>query len=200
MKNIILLLFITIAGSISLAAQNVRQKNEQKYDLPELHTIKSATVSPYGCHLEDGKQKSYEESSIFLSDYSKKLRNPDLFLTFGCRSEEAFEPSTAGDSFSLIADLGAEVSLEEVSVSRAFNIRRIHSFSEYSRFSQKVKVIQSHVYAVVINQSDKRGLFVFKVVEYVPNEKVVLQYVVKSYQINGHRSEGFDWEKINSSQ
>jgi hypothetical protein len=104
----------------------------------------------------------------------------------------------AGDGFSLIADLGTDVSLEEVSASRAFNLKRIDSYANYSKFIQQVKVELNHAYAVSINESDRRGLFVFKVIEYVPNEKVVLKYAVKSYQVmpNGQiRAEGFDWQK-----
>jgi hypothetical protein len=54
---------------------------------------------------------------------------------------------------------------------------------------------------VLLNESDKRGLFIFTVDEYVPNEKVVLRYVVKSYQIMPSRqiySEGFDWLRTNN--
>jgi hypothetical protein len=40
-------------------------------------------------------------------------------------------------------------------------------------------------------------LFIFKVDEYTPDEKVVLRYAVKSYQImnRGVRAQGFHWEK-----
>jgi hypothetical protein len=94
--------------------------------------------------------------------------------------------------------LGSEVPLDEVSASRAFNLKRVHSFAEYSKFVQAVNVELNHTYAVLINEEDIRGLFIFKVLEYVPDEKVVLQYAVKSYQVmptRGLRSEGFDWEK-----
>jgi hypothetical protein len=198
MKNIILSLIITLAASVSLFAQNVTQK----YELPELHKIKTVTLSPsYSCREKDQFRQGYGNTALFVSAYSKQRNSPDLLFNGACRSENYFEASTAGDDFSLIADLGAEVSLEEISASRAFNLKRIHSYAEYSKFVQATKVQLNHTYAVLLNESDKRGILLFKVTEYVPNEKVTLKYAVKSYQImpNGRiRSEGFDWEKSNN--
>ena len=195
MKNIILLLIVTLAGSVSSSAQKVAQK----YELPELHTIKTITLSPsYSCREKDEFQKGYRNTALFLSSYSKQQNSPDLLFDGACRSEDSFSASTAGDDFALIADLGAEVSLEDVSASQAFNLKRANSYSEKSKFVKSVKVQLNHVYAVLLNKSEIRGLFVFKVIEYVPNEKVTLSYAVKSYQImpSGQiRSEGFDWEK-----
>jgi hypothetical protein len=94
--------------------------------------------------------------------------------------------------------LGSEVELSEVSVLRAFNLRRVASSEDYSKFVKAVNVELNHTYAVLLNDDDIRGLFIFKVVEYVPDERVVLQYAVKSYQVTptgGVRSDGFDWEK-----
>ena len=198
MKNIILSLIMTLAASVSLLAHNVAQK----YELPELHTIKTVTLSPsYSCREKDQSKQGYGNTALFISAYSKQRNSPDLLFNGACRSEDYFEASTAGDDFSLIADLGAEVSLEELSASRAFNLKRVHSYAEYSKFVQATKVELNHTYAVLLNESDKRGLFLFKVTEYVPNEKVVLKYAVKLYQImpSGQiRSEGFDWEKSNN--
>lgn len=88
--------------------------------------------------------------------------------------------------------------LEDVSASRAFSLEQVHTYAKYSKFVKSANVIANHTYAVVINESDNRGLFIFTVDEYVPNEKVVLRYAVKSYQIvlRGQiRSEGFDWTR-----
>ena len=197
MKNIILTFIITLAASVSLLAQNVAPK----FELPELHTIKTATLSPsYSCRSSNEFQKGYENTTLFLSAYSKQ-HSPDLLFDGACKSEDYFKATMAGDSFSLIADLGIDISLEEISASRAFNLKRIHSYAEYSKFVQAAKVELNHTYAVLLNEWNKRGLFIFKVIEYVPNEKVVLRYAVKSYQImpNGQiRSEGFDWKKTNN--
>lgn len=198
MKSFILSLIIVLGISVSIAAQNV----SEKYELPELHAIKTVTLSPsYSCRSSDAFQKGYANTALFLSVYSKQRNSPDLLFNGACRSEDYFKASTAGDDMSLIADLGENVSLEEVSASQAFNLKRVHSFAEYSKFADSVKVQANHTYAVLLNESDKRGLFVFTVVNYVPNEKVELRYAVKSYQImpNGRIvSAGFDWEKKNN--
>lgn len=199
MKNFSLCVVVLLVATVSLFAQKVAQK----YEMPELHTIKTITLSPsYSCRSSDDFQKGYANTALFVSSYSKQRNSPDLLFNGACRSEDYFEASTAGDDFSLIADLGADVSLEEVSASRAFNLKRVHSYTEYSKFADAVKVEVNHVYAVLLNNRDKRGLFIFKVVEYVPNEKVVLRYAVKSYQImpsgGAVRAEGFDWDKKNN--
>ncbi len=195
MKNIILSLIITFVANLSLLAQNVAQK----YELPELHMIKTVTLSPsYSCRSSDEFQKGYANTALFLSVYAKQRNNPDLLFNGACRSEDYFG---AGNDMSLIADLGENVSLEEVSASRAFNLKRVHSFAEYSKFANSVKVQANHTYAVLLNESDKRGLFVFTVTGYVPNEKVELRYAVKSYQITPNAqivsSGSSDWGKKN---
>jgi hypothetical protein len=178
------------------------QRPTQEFGLPELHIVKTVTLSPsYSCRSPEEFQKGYADTALFLSAYSKQRNNPDLLFNGACKSDDDFQASTGGDDFSLIADLGAQVSLEEVSASRAFNLRRVHSYAEYSKFTNTVRVAVNHTYAVLLNDSDIRGLFIFKVVEYVPNERVVLRYAVKSYQImpSGRiRSEGFDWDKTNN--
>lgn len=180
----------------------VAQRPTEEFGLPELHTVKTVTLSPsYSCRSPEESQKGYAKTALFLSAYSKQRNSPDLLFNGACKSGDDFQASTASDDFSLIADLGAEVSLEEVSASRAFNLRRVHSYADDSKFADTVKVAANHTYAVLLNESDKRGLFIFKVVEYVPNERVVLRYAVKSYQImpSGQiRAEGFDWAKTNN--
>jgi hypothetical protein len=99
---------------------------------------------------------------------------------------------------SLLTDLGAGVSVEEVSASRVFNMQRVHTFAAYSKFARAVKVEIGHTYAVLLNASNRRGLFVFTVTEHVPNKKVSLRYAVKSYQVipGGQvSSPGFRWEQ-----
>ncbi|MCP9493327.1 MAG: hypothetical protein MSG64_02615 [Pyrinomonadaceae bacterium MAG19_C2-C3] len=198
MKTFGLLVIIVLVASISPVAQNTNQK----YELPELHTIKTVMLSPsYSCRSSDEFQQGYQNTALFLSAYSKQRSDPDLLFNGACRSEDYFTASTAGDDMSLIADLGADVSLEEVSASRAFNLKRVHSYGEFSKFAQAVKVELNHTYAVLLNERDKRGLFVFKVVGYAKNERVELRYAVKSYEIlriGLLMSEGFDWEKANN--
>jgi hypothetical protein len=186
--SIVLLLILTVTAAAQRATQN--------FGLPELHSIKTVTLSPpYSCRSPEQFQKGYESTALFLSAYSKQRNVPDLLFNGACKSGNYFQP---GSSFSLIADLGSEVELSEVSVLRAFNLRRIHNFADYSKFAQVVNVEVDHTYAVLLNDDDIRGLFIFKVVEYVPDERVVLEYAVKLYQVTptgGVRSDGFDWEK-----
>jgi hypothetical protein len=186
--SIVLLLIVTV----STAAQSTTPN----FGLPELHTVKTVTLSPpYSCRSSEQFQKGYETTALFLSAYSKQRNVPDLLFNGACKSGNYFEPGT---TFSLIADLGSEVALNEVSAARAFNLRRVASYADYSKFVKAVKVELNHTYAVLLNEDDIRGLFIFKVIDYVPDERVVLEYAVKSYQITptrGVRSDGFDWEK-----
>jgi hypothetical protein len=100
----------------------------------------------------------------------------------------------------LIADLGADVSVEQLSAHLAFNKQNIHSFPAYSRFAQTVKVEANHTYAVLLNKNSLRGLFIFTVTGYVPNQQVKLKYAVKEYQVVvvKAQSPGFSWEEKNS--
>ncbi len=155
---------------------------ENDYGLPALHLIKTATLSPaYSCRSPEA--------------YSKRRNSPDLLFNGACRSEDYFQVSTTGDDMALIADLGANVPLEDVSVRRALD--------RSSQFVKSAKVASNHTYAVLINKSEIRGLFAFTVTEHVPNVKVGLRYAVKSYQVRPDlriESTGFDWERRNGSE
>jgi hypothetical protein len=178
------------------------QSSEATFELPALHQIKGATLAPsYSCRSSEEFGRGYENTALFLSDFSKRRTGPDLLFNSACGSDDYFEAATAGDDMSLIADLGAGVSLEEVSASRAFNVQRVHSFPAYSKFARAVKVEAGHTYAVLLNASSKRGLFVFTVTGHVPNKEVSLRYAVKSYQVvpGGQiSSTGFQWELGNA--
>src|SRR5215471_3718603 len=111
--------------------------------LPELHTIKNATLSPpYSCRSKEEFTTGYAKTALFLSKYSEERNAPDLLFNGACGSVDYFEGSTAGDDMSLIADLGT-VPLEEVTTSKAFNFPRVHSFDVYSKFTEDVKVMPS---------------------------------------------------------
>jgi hypothetical protein len=178
------------------------QSSNPSFELPALHHIKEIVLSPsYSCRPSEEFGKGYEGTALFLSDFARRQGDPDLLFNGACGSEDYFEAATAGDDMSLIADLGAGVQLDELSASRAFNLRRVHSFPAYSKFARAVKVEAGHTYAVLLNARDKRGLFVFTVTEYVPNKKVGLRYAVESYQVTpGGQilSPGFQWEQSNT--
>lgn len=188
-----LLLSVFAVGAICLVAG----ASGPDYNLPQLNQIKEATLSPsYSCRPAEEFSKGYEGTALFLSDYSKQHNSPDLLYNGACGSDDYFESATAGDDMSLIADLGAGAPLEELTASRAFNLRKVHNFPDYSKFARVVKVEAGHTYAVLLSEIDRRGLFVFTVAEHVPNKKVSLKYAVKSYQVAAGRpvaSPGFDW-------
>jgi hypothetical protein len=191
MKRLDLSICLLLFAVGSSYAQNATQN----FGLPELHTIKTITLSPpYSCRPSEQFQKGYENTALFLSAYSKQRNIPDLLFNGACKADNYFQ---AGTTFSLVADLG-DVPVDEVSASNAFNFKRVHSFPDQSKFVQASNVELNHTYAVLLNEDDIRALFVFKVVEFVPDEKVVLRYAVKSYQVmptRGFISAGFDWEK-----
>jgi hypothetical protein len=175
----------------------------QKTDLglPELNTIKTATLSPASsCRSKEEFQTGYSKTALFLSKYSEARNSPDLLFNGACGSEDEFQGSTAGDDMSLIADVGT-VPLEEVTTSKAFSFRRVHSSDLYSKFADNSKVVTNHTYAVLINKRELRGLFVVSVTGYVPNQKVELKYAVKEYQVLNVRAQsgGFDRSAKNNA-
>jgi len=195
-----ILIAVLILG-FSLPGISIRQDTKNKYGLPTLHVIRQQTLSPsYSCRPVEEFQQGYQNTALFLSDYSKRRNSPDLLFNGACRSDEnRFDVSTAGDDMALIADLGAEVSIEDVTAHLAFSLQNIASLAAYSKFTRSAVVMLDHTYAVLINKSEIRGLFIFTVVGYEKNAQVDIKYVVKSYQIINQveESKGFDWEKKN---
>jgi hypothetical protein len=190
---------VFVSSFVSLTAAS--QKN-QDLGLPELHKTSSLTLGPsYGCGTGEPVQTgddSYGSSALFLSKYSHQMNAPELLFNGACGAEDYLQSSLAGDEMSLIADLGT-VPLENVASQFVFNAKRVHSFDQYTKFAQVAKIQAGHTYAVVVNSSLVRGLFVFTVVDYVPNKKLDLQYAVKDYQVLSVQSQspGFDWKKGN---
>jgi len=197
--NKLILSMLAICGMCLLAGGKGPESN---VELPALHQIKEATLTPaYSCRSSEDFGKGYGNTALFLSGFAKERNGPDLLFNGACGSEDYFEAATAGDDMSLIADLGANVPLEDISAARSFNVQRVHSFPAYSKFAKAVKVEPNHTYAVLLNAREKRGLFVFTVAEYVRNRTVSLKYAVKSYQVTPSgqvASSGFSWEQRNA--
>ncbi len=190
---------VVVSSFVRLTAAS--EKN-QDLGLPELHKTNSVTLGPsYSCgsagqvQTDDG---SYGNSALFLSRYSHQMNAPELLFNGACGAEDYLQSSLAGDEMSLIADLG-KVPLEKVATHFVFNTKGVHSFDLYTKFAQVAKIQANHTYAVVVNSSLVRGLFVFTVVDYVPNQKLELQYAVKDYQVLSVQSQspGFDWQRGN---
>lgn len=191
------LIFIAV---VALLGIGIGASADQNYNLPELHLIKTATLAPcYSCRTPEEFQKGYSTTALFLSDYSKQRNSPDLLFNGARGSQDYFEASTAGDDMALIADLGAAAAIEKVTAHSAFNLRNVHDFPAYTSFAKVARVEKNHTYAVLLNKGEVRGLFIFTVVNYVPNERVDLRYAVKEYQILNVKASasGFDWVREN---
>ena len=192
MKRVIFVALTLLLASSAAAAQDS--------GLPELHQIKKVTLTPsYSCRSKEDFQKGYERTALTLAS---DRRGPDLLFNGACGSPDYFQAATAGDDMSLIADLGTGVNLEEVTAQRAFNMQGVHSFPAYTKFAQTAAVERNHTYVVLLNNSMKRGLFVFTVTGYIPNERVDLRYAVKEYQLLRGveaQSPGFKWDEKNSA-
>jgi hypothetical protein len=185
-----------LAGRV---APSAGQRPESKFELPILHQIKTVTLSPsYSCRSPEEFAKGYGQTALFLSDFARQRNGPDLLFNGACGAEDVFEAATAGDDMSLVADLGTGISLDELSASQAFNVRRVAAYPAYSKFARVARIEQGHTYAVLLNASGKRGLFMLSVTEHVPGTKVTLRYAVKSYEVmpGGQiSSQGFHWDR-----
>jgi hypothetical protein len=181
---------ILIAAVLLVAGPSISQKSQDNFDLPELHKIQKVTLSPsYSCRSKEDFQKGYGNTGLFLS---RSSRSPDLLFNGACGSKDYLE----GGEMTVIADLG-KLRLEDLKADQALNVQRVHSLDLYSRFTSEVEPEIGHVYAVLINKTEARGLFYFTVTGYIPNERLDLRYSVKQYQLISLRAQspGFDWEK-----
>lgn len=184
--------FALAAMCLVLSAFTPQQPRED-FGLPELHRIKTVTLSPtYSCRSEEDFQKGYENTALFLSGYSRQRNSPELLFNGACKSMDYLQ----GHDLNVIADLG-DVPLEQLRPDQVFNVKRVHGQTNYSRFSAIAEPpIVGHTYAELINQSDIRGFFCFRVTAYVPNQRLELKYVVEQYELfkKTASSTGFDWE------
>jgi hypothetical protein len=190
---------LVLAPVFLALAASLPQKKQEDFGLPELHKIKTATLSPaYSCRSQEEFHRSSLTSALFLSAFSHH-NGPELLFNGACGAKDNFESISGGDNTGVIADLG-EMPLEGLTTHLIFNTKNIASFDLYSKFAQSVQVQAGHTYAVLVSSSKVRALFVFTVTDHVPNKKVDLNYVVKEYQILELKAEspGFDWVKENT--
>lgn len=158
--------------------------------MPTLHKIETYTFqAPYSC------RGNYKVSALFLSEFSKRMNAPDLLFNGACGSELSIQASTAGDDFSMIADLG-DAPLKHISASRSLNYDSIRGHDNV--FKQEMPVLAKHTYAVLISKSDIRALYVLRVDE-ISNGRMKIRYAVKSYSVQKSVTDapGFDWEMGN---
>ncbi|MDT7604730.1 MAG: hypothetical protein QOF61_2727, partial [Acidobacteriota bacterium] len=120
--------------------------------------------------------------------------SPDLLFNGACGSKDYFQAATHGGNTSLIADLGTDTSLEALAELGDFSNFKFPPPSRYKKigFLDTVLVEAGHTYAVSLNKHNLRGLFIFTVTDYVPNQRVELRYVVREYDIAANASKSSD--------
>lgn len=73
-----------------------QQQKKDDLGLPELNTIKTATLSPsYSCRSKEEFRRGYDRTALFLSRYSDDRNSPDLLFNGACGSADDFDVSTA---------------------------------------------------------------------------------------------------------
>ena len=162
------------------------------YVLPELHVIKRASFkNPYGC-----QSSSYENSALFISDYSTSRGATELLYYGACGGDDNFEIMLAGDNFGFLSDLG-NVPLENLTAARAFNYENM--VGKWNTFTSVAKVVQGHAYAAVLATREIRALFVFRVESFEPSGPASIAYAVEQYGIvqSVDEAPGFSWNATN---
>ena len=190
-------LFLTASLLFLLTTPSALQNPETHFDLPALHSIREATLSPsYSCRSAEEFKKGYANTALFLSDYSKHFNSPELLFNGACDSQDYLQGGQGGPDSSVIADLG-RVRLEDLRTIQAFNVQRLHVQNLYSRFTGQIEPDLGHTYALLIDRRDERGLVYFTITGYVPNQRLDLRYVVKHFELMRvvAESPGFDWNK-----
>lgn len=189
----ILALVLTVGVLLVVSVANAQQKDDP--ELPALRKIMRITLSPsYSCRTREDRRKGYGNTALFLSGASKDINGPELLFNGACKSPDYFVGRMAGDDFDVIADYG-DVPLDNLTASHAFSpLRRTDSIAT---FADQAPVKLGHTYGLLINKGSVRGLVFFKVVDYVPNQKVDLDYVVMDYQILRIEAQApdFGWDK-----
>lgn len=191
--------FLFLAASLLFMASPASVQNKPKdYGLPELHKIQRTTLERgYSCPVTEQTEQTkegYDKQLLFLSNYSRRRNGPELLFYAACSGPEYFTSAIAGDELDVLSDFGA-VRLDGLIASDVFGLS--HTASAKADFREVVKVQGGHTYAVLINKGDIRGFFFFHVMNYVPNQKLDLEYVVMDYSIyhTEQIAPGFDWDK-----
>ncbi|HEX8069709.1 MAG TPA: hypothetical protein VF546_07155 [Pyrinomonadaceae bacterium] len=189
-----------LIGCAALLVAAGAARAQDKFGLPELHAVKTATLAPpYSCRSAAEFKGGYEGTALFLSAYSEQRNSPDLLFNGACGGDNYFEAATAGNDLAMLADLGTGLLVENISAQDIYMTLgpRKAPFVQETRYVSYVPVKLNHTYAVVLNKSEVRGVFVFTVTAYEPDKRVELRYAVKNYQVQQTvaASAGFDWGK-----
>ncbi len=186
-------------GAVLLCAAPANvQTTPSDWRLPVLHKIQRVSLSPsYGCRSEQDFQRGYVKTALFLSAYSKYYNSPELLFNGACGAPDYFEGATAGDDVDVVTDYG-DIPLDSFTAGQVFSPQR--RTDSVATFAESAATQVGHTYGVLINKSDIRGFFYFRVLAYVPNRFAELEYVVMDYQILqvAAESPGFDWNATGS--
>ncbi|MGE0104698.1 MAG: VWA domain-containing protein [Blastocatellales bacterium] len=159
-------------------------------EMPILNRLSRATLtSSTACRSQENPKPEDQQAALYLAPQTRQPGSiPDLVFRGTCGSPDYFVAAVASDDLSMIADLG-DVPVEDVTAHSALN----------SQFVRSAKVDFNHTYAVLLNRDNLRGLFIFRVIGYLPNERADLVFAVKHYQsLNpAGTSAGFDWMRRN---
>jgi hypothetical protein len=191
MKSLLLASMLLIAAASS-PLQN--PQNPQGLDLPELHKIRKATLSPnYGCNLKEGT--GYGGAAFYLS---KDSRGAELLFNGACGSRDLLTVNMDGGDMNLIADIG-KVQLEDLNANQAFILLR-DSREPSLKFTFEAQIELGHTYVVLVNKSFERALFYFTVTGYLQNKRLELRYAVEDFEraTTMVQSPGFSWDTKNT--
>ncbi len=159
-------------------------------EMPILNRLSRATLtSSTACRSQENPKPEDQPAALYLAPQTRQPGSiPDLVFRATCGSPDYFVAAVASDDLSMIADLG-DVPVEDVTAHSALN----------SQFVRSAKVDFNHTYAVLLNRGTLRGLFIFRVIGYLPNERADVVFAVKHYQsLNpAGTSAGFDWMRGN---
>ena len=153
--------------------------------LPQIATRDTVKFSSsYSCRsAEEFYRNGYEGTALFLTNEMKQRNSPDLVFNGACGSENYFQSGTHGGNVSLVADLNKGTIVPQLSSITSSGGWRDTQALKKLGFKQKVPVISGHTYAVLLNKHGILGLFVFTVVDFVPDRHAVISYEVLDYQI-----------------
>jgi hypothetical protein len=196
MKFLLLASMLLIAAASSPLQNPQNPQNPQGLDLPELHKIRKATLSPsYGCRSKEDSQTGYGAAALYLS---KDSRGAELLFNGVCGSRDLLTVNMDGGDMNLIADMG-RVQLEDLNANQAF-ILLLDSRGPSLKFTFEAQIELGHTYVVLVNKSFERALFYFTVTGYLQNKRLELRYAVEDFERATAmvQSPGFTWDTKNT--
>jgi len=167
--SLFLFVLVKVVASTSVGADG----------LPDLLVIKNHTFPlPWGCG-------SYDQASLWLSNFSKKMNSPDLLynscVSCSATCSQTFSVNTVVWDSSAIAKFPQGTDLTTLSASTliAFDWARAPMWET----SGWVSVAVGATYGVIIAKENIRSIYAFQVVNASVNGPVTINYGVFSYEL-----------------